>query len=54
MRRSVVCETGKRYYRTKGDARRDVKQAMKYTRRRLRPYRCPHCGYFHLTSQKPR
>jgi hypothetical protein len=43
----------KRNYRTKRDAKQAMRsaQAQGKGRLRLRAYRCPHCPYWHLTSQ---
>lgn len=48
------CENGGKFkYQSKGDARRAYKlQPGKTDGRRNRPYACPYCGAWHLTSEK--
>lgn len=43
-------ETGKRGYRSKGDALTIAIRAVRNFKPQ-RVYRCPHCGLFHLTSK---
>lgn len=44
---------GKRPYRDKATAKTVAKRSERSLRQRLHPYRCPHCGYWHL-GHKPR
>ena len=50
------CGSGKKFrFSSKADAKREVKAMVRknkgFTARRV--YFCEHCGYWHLTSQKP-
>lgn len=46
------CPNGGKYsYATRGDARR-ANRLMAKSGPRLRPYQCPHCPDWHLTSQR--
>ena len=48
---------GKKKYLTKAHAKRSLsrlpRSAMVKNRSSLKPYRCPHCGYFHLGTKVP-
>jgi len=43
----------KRPFNTKKGAKLGAKRWRKIKGTRLRPYDCPHCDKWHLTSQKP-
>ncbi len=42
--------TGKITYMTRKLARRSARQQRNKLHNKLRSYRCPHCGLFHLTK----
>jgi hypothetical protein len=44
--------TGKRQYRQKDRAKRDARLARNGPAGNVRPYRCSHCGWWHL-GHKP-
>jgi predicted SprT family Zn-dependent metalloprotease len=56
----VPCVTGKRQYRTQLDAkivlalriRKIGKNEQRRVKNERRSYRCPHCGWWHLTAQR--
>ena len=49
-----ACPSNKRRFGTKRRAKDAIKGFKRRTGRRLYPYRCYHCGDFHLTKRKPR
>ena len=46
----MICT--KKYYLDRGEARRATRRLRPVLRKKLRPYRCDRCGYWHLTSWK--
>jgi hypothetical protein len=47
-------ECGKRGYPTKADVKKAAKEGARHGFYGLRPYRCPRCHRWHLTSQGPK
>lgn len=52
-RLKATCESGKRRFATKLDALTDASAAAAGLGKPMRPYPCPHCDGWHLSS-KPR
>jgi hypothetical protein len=46
------CPSGKRSFSSKAEAHREAKKVRRHRSVRLRPYDCPLCAWWHLTSQK--
>ncbi|MFD0358280.1 hypothetical protein ACFVHW_31805 [Streptomyces sp. NPDC127110] len=46
----MTCPTGKFAYRTRGAARRNLRNLRARGRSEVAPYPCPHCLAWHLTS----
>lgn len=48
----VQC-TGKRRFVSKADAKRSAGRLAQLAHHGLEPYRCPHCGMWHLGNRPP-
>jgi hypothetical protein len=55
----MICSSGKSTYSSRSKAKHSAKFIKRVGKRRLtdsailRPYRCPKCGWWHLTSRNP-
>jgi hypothetical protein len=48
------CRSGKRTYSTRARAKADARYLTNRFGHFLRAYRCPECGHYHLSKNRPR